>query len=143
MKWYKEVKGKDLRVRAKSTGKVIPLRDLVTVLPVEYYKKVLDEGAKYPARIRFRYLGSMELLESTKIDGKPRPVPDGNGGYKKVISDYFDRYLNYIYIFSIQRTKIRVELRDILRSDKIGTAHKRAVKIAYKEHPKGKFYKQV
>ncbi len=105
-----------------------------------YNEKVILEGIKYPGKIRIRYLGDVSIEQVNSITGKPRVVPDGQGGFKQVVDTVFTKTPKYLYRFTAVYGKIRVGLRSFMASGYYMHVKSKYLPIAYKEHPEGRFY---
>lgn len=143
LKWWKTKKKKEIKIKSLSTGKPIHVRDIMAGLTKDFYREVTLEAANHPGLIQITYLGAMEIVESSYVSGKPRPIPDGNGGYKYVVDDYFTRYTKYVCDFYIRKSRIRRELRQYLSVKPSASLIQAILKKAYKKHPKGKFYRDI
>lgn len=139
--WLNREKNRIIRIKTKKDKKKVIIREKMVPIVTYFYQRVIEQGVQAPGRFELLYLGYMHVVELDSITGRPRHIPDEDGNYEEVIEDYFTNYTKYRALFTINRNKIKVSLRDFISSGVHERANSNIVKQAYKLHPKGKFYR--
>ena len=121
-------------------GNVFYVANNISKLVASYYDKVIMKAIENPGKTELLYIGTVEILQINSINGKPRIVPDNQGGFKEVVDDHFFHHTKYKYEFKINRNKIKAGLRKYITSSSYGTKARKYLKRAYELYPKGNFY---
>jgi hypothetical protein len=140
--WIRREKNKVLKINTITDNKKIIVRDKIVPIITYFYQKVIEQGVLSPGRFELLFLGYMHIVELNPITGRPRHIPTiDDDKYEEVVEDYFTKRTKYQTLFTINRKKIKVSLRDFISSGVHEQANNKIVKQAYKLHPFGKFYR--
>ena len=140
VRWYKKLTGNTIRIKHVKSGKKFRADKKLLKIVKEYNEKIILESLHFPGPTKIKYTGKVCISEVDSVNGKPRMVPDENGGFKEVIDDIFTKRPKYIYQFNAMYSKIRPELRAFISSGYYRFAKGRYLPKVYELHPKGNFY---
>lgn len=128
----------EIKKHFKGTNKTVPKN--VTVIAKDYINYVTRNGLDNPDGVSVYKLGKINIYEYKRLNGKPRFVPNGDGTFKQVIENVFERQTKYRYHFLPNYNRIKPGLRNLVHGYYTCYGKSIILPTAYKLHPKGDFY---
>jgi len=127
-----------IRKYFKGTGRKVTPN--TTNIARDYIDYIIQNGLDDPDGVYIHKLGKISIYEYDSVNGKPRVVPDGNGGYKEAVETIFDKTTKYRYQFVPNYAKIKPTLRFVVHGYYSKFAASKILPKVYELHPKGNFY---